>query len=400
VSRAELIYPIKERIEKELAKAENDPFNCDILRQYYMVRTTQVSPATVLTELIWLNTLSKMLGKKFIDATTDDMVGLNFKLDQRGNKDTTKNRTRRILKRFYQWLRGYPDGQYPPEVAWIKMKRLPLSPITAEDLIPFEEAVRISEFALNLRDRFLVQGKVDAGCRIGEILTMKIGEVQFNDAGAVGYSDGKTGYQPLIFTWSAKTLAQWLNIHPFRQDKEAPVFCLIEREKPAQMSYSAAYRAFKKCVVKAGMNKRVWFHLLKHVSCTEDSKRGMPDSYRKFKHHWSPNSKMSAVYEHLSSADIPTIQADTWKRFMGVQIEGQQTQQAAILLTKKCKRCDFENPRDSKYCNRCAFCLEYETIHLQAVTDAKTEELLTRIRKDPEILAKLLEIVEHNPTGR
>lgn len=394
MSRAELIYPIRERIEKELAKAEADPFNDGVLKQYYMVRTTQVSPATVLTELIWLNTLSKMFGKKFEEATTQDIVGLNFKLDQRGNKDTTKNRTRRILKRFYQWLRGCPDGQYPPEVAWIKMKRLPLSPITAEDLIPFEEAVGISEFALNLRDKFLVQGKVDAGCRIGEILTMKIGEVQFNDAGAVGYSDGKTGYKPLIFTWSAKTLAQWLNIHPFRHDKEAPVFCLIEREKPMQMSYAAAYRAFKKCVEKSGVSKRVWFHLLKHVSCTEDSKRGMPDSYRKFKHHWSPNSKMTAVYEHLSQTDIPTIQADTWKRFMGVELQGQQTTQTAISLTKKCKRCDFENLHDSAFCNRCGFSFDEKKAAESAMVKTKVDALLNALTENPETLDKLLALVK------
>lgn len=79
------------------------------------------------------------------------------------------------MKGFYQWLKGYPKGEYPPEVKWIKMKKVPLSTITADDLISFEEVIRISEFALNLRDKFLIEGKVDAGCRIGEILIMKIG---------------------------------------------------------------------------------------------------------------------------------------------------------------------------------------------------------------------------------
>lgn len=394
MSRAELIYPIRERIERELARLESDPFNRDVVTRYYKVRTTEVNPATVLTELIWLKTLSKLLGKKFEEATMHDIEDLIFKLDQRGNKDTTKNRTRRILKGFYQWLRGYPKGEYPPEVKWIKMKKVPLSTITAEDLIPFEEAVRISEFALNLRDKFLVQGKVDAGCRIGEILTMKIGEVQFNEAGAVGYSDGKTGYKPIILTWSAKTLAQWMNIHPFRHDKNAPVFCLLDREKPMQMSYAAAYRAFKKCVAKANVGKRVWFHLLKHVSCTEDSKRGMPDSYRKFKHHWSPNSKMSAVYEHLSQTDIPTIQKDTWKRFMGVDFGGPQTPQAAIQLTKKCKRCDFENSHNSNFCDRCGFCLDEKKAVESAVIKTKVDALLIALTENPETLDKLLALVK------
>jgi integrase len=390
MSRAELIYPIRERIEREVARLPQDPFNAEVLTRYYRIRTTEVSPATVLTELIWLRKVSAELGKRFEDATKQDMEDLIFKIDQWGNKDRTKNRTRTILKVFFQWLRGMPRGEYPPEVKWIKMRKVPFSAVTADDLIPFEEVVRISEFAQHVRDKALIQGKVDAGCRIGEILTMKIGEVQFNDAGAIGYSDGKTGYKPLIFTWSAKTLAQWLNVHPFRHDKDAPVFCLVHRQKPAQMKYDAALRAFKRCVRASGTSKRVWFHLLKHVSCTEDSRRGMPDSFRKFKHHWSPNSKMAAVYEHLSQADIPTIQKDTWKRFMGVEVQSQQTPQVAIPLTKKCKRCEFENPRDSRYCNRCAYLLNDADVDNLTIARSRINKVLTELVREPEKLEEIL----------
>jgi len=159
------------------------------------------------------------------------------------------------------------------------------------------------------------------------------------------------------------------------------------------MSYHAAFSAFRKCVVKAGVtDKRVWFHLLKHVSCTEDAKKGMPQSFRNYKHHWTPNSRMNAVYEHLSQSDIHAIQAETWKRIGGVEGKA-QTNGEEILLTKNCKRCSYENPRDSAYCNRCGFSLDNKTAGEVAVTRAKLDDLLNAATRDPEKLRKLVEIL-------
>jgi len=171
--------------------------------------------------------------------------------------------------------------------------------VKPEDLPSFEEAVRITEHAFNLRDKALFQCKLDAGSRIGEILTPKVGEVHFNDYGAIVDSEGKTGNEPLILTWSAKTLAQWLNIHPFRNDPRAPLWPLLAREKPIQLSYAAARKAPADCVRRAGYPKSLWPHLLKHVSRTKDFNDGMPAQYREVKHHWTKDSRMHEVYEHL-----------------------------------------------------------------------------------------------------
>lgn len=394
MSRADQIYPLRKRLEKELSLASSDPNNAEILTRYYKVRSGEVSPATVVADMVRLNILSRTFNKKFEGATLQDIEDLVFKIDQRKNKPKTLNKFRQALKQFYRWMRGYPKGQYPPEVMWIAMKKVPFISVTAEDLISFDEAVKITEFAQNLRDKALFQCKIDAGCRIGEILTPKIGEVRFNEAGAVVSSDGKTGHQPIILTWSARTLAQWLNIHPFRNDKDAPVFCLLEREKPGQLSYAAAARAFKKCVKRAGYNKRVWLHLLKHVSCTEDSIRGMPDSYRRYKHHWSPNSKMLAIYEHLSQSIIPKIQNETWKVLTGQSKVAEQEQEKPIQLLKACRRCQYENPRDSKFCNRCGLALDESKGAEVVMLREKIDAFMNKLTEDPEKLQKLLSLID------
>src|SRR5690606_11971868 len=110
------IYPIKRKTEQQIAKIQADAINGATLIRYYKIRASQVNPATLLTELTWLRRLSLMLGKRFEEATIPDMEDLVFQLDQRNNKDGTKNRVRTILKVFFQWLKGYHRGEYPPEV--------------------------------------------------------------------------------------------------------------------------------------------------------------------------------------------------------------------------------------------------------------------------------------------
>lgn len=396
MSRAELIYPLRRHIERELSKVASDPFNCEILTRYYKVRCGKVELASQLAELIRLNIMSKMLGKRFEDATKEDIEELYFKINQKHSKPNTINKYLKILKAFFRWLKGYPKGDYPPEVKWIELKKVPVITVTAKDLLPFDECVRISEQALNLRDKALFQCKLDAGCRIGEILTVRIEETIFNDAGAILHAEGKTGPQPIILTWSAKILAVWLNNHPFKNDKSAPVFPVLGSAKPIQLSYAAARKAFADCVRRAGYtDRRVWLHLLKHVSSTEDAAKGLPQSFRNYKHHWTPDSPMAKIYEHLSQSVIPEIQSETWKRIVGTNIHTEGSKQDKPLqLLRQCRRCQFENPRDSAFCNRCGFSFDEKKAAESAMVKTKVDALLNALTENPETLDKLLALVK------
>jgi len=394
MSRAELIYPLHKMIERQLSKIQNDRYNRDILTRYYKVRSGQVSLVSIYNELNRLNIMSKIIKKKFEKATMGDIENLVFEIDKRCKKPSTVNKHRKILKRFYQWLKGHQPKDFPPEVKWIRMKEEPLLAVTENDLISYDECIRITECTSTLRDKALFQCKLDAGCRIGEILTVRMGEVEFNEAGAILQSDGKTGKAPLILTWSAKTLAMWINTHPFRDDPKAPLWPLLQRDSPIQMSYAAAHRAFMKCVKKSGCKKRVWLHLFKHVSSSYDSEIGLPESYRKFKHHWTPNSKMTRVYEHLTASIIPKIQLESM-RLMNHEIDETKIQatKQTVQLFKKCNRCEFENPRDSRFCNRCAFPLKEREQFEKSMEQIKLDTVINKIRNDPEKLEKIISMI-------
>ncbi|MEP0825305.1 MAG: hypothetical protein HRF40_07460, partial [Nitrososphaera sp.] len=65
-----------------------------------------------------------------------------------------------------------------------------------------------------------------------------------------------------------------------------------------------------------------------------------------------------------------------------------------IPLTKKCKRCDFENSRDSVFCNRCGFALDDKRADQIVVTRARIDELLNSLTENPDKLERLLELVQ------
>lgn len=392
MTRAHLIYPLERRIEKELEKARHDSVNGQTIIRFYKARSIEMTKASMLLYIIRLNQMSRLLDKKFEKASIEDIENLVFELSRLKFAESTQNRIRKILKGFYRWLKRCPKGKFPPQVAWIVTKKSVMVTVKEDDLIPYEECIKISEFATNLRDKSLIQCQLDAGCRIGEILTVRVGEVKFNEYGAILNSDGKTGEAPLILTWSAKTLAQWLNVHPFRDDLTAPLFPKLDRLTPQQLPYSGAKAALKKCLKRAGYEKRrVWFHLFKHVSCTWDCMRGMPQPFRNFKHHWSQNSEMGKVYEHLSSSVIPKIQQ--WDQAKGDNVDTKPIVQENVKFTSKCRRCEFENSRDSRFCNRCAFPLNESEAVEMSMQVSSLEKVLKKIREDPEKMEKLLSMI-------
>ena len=121
----------------------------------------------------------------------------------------------------------------------------------------------------------------------------------------------------------------------------------------------------------------------------------MPDSYRKYKHHWSPNSKMLAVYEHLTQADILAIQKDGWTRYTGQETKNEShIEQSKTIPLRKCLRCQYDNPTDLSYCDRCGFHLDQKQATEKAITAMQVQELIERLSERHELVQKLLKVIK------
>ncbi len=353
MSRANDIYNYKRQVERELENLQSDS-NSDTIRKYHQHRVAEgISLARQHKCLNTLRQLSRILGKKFDDATKDDMVRLVAEIEQKNLSTLTKRDYKVILKLFYKWLFNSEDG-YPPVVKWIRPARDGSSKLKRSDLLTSDEIKKLFEAALTLRDKSLIAVLAESGRRIGEILTIRIGDVEFDRLGARLLVDGKTGRDYVRIMSSAQNLATWLDNHPFRNDPNAPVWITESRQGFKQISYSAARCMLRECLMRAGMKKRVWFHLFRHTRGTQAAKL-LTSSHLCALMGWRQGSKMPGVYIHLAGEDIDEAQAI----MNNVTVVKEKESQLQPLV---CSRCDFTNSPLSKFCNRCGFGLDLKSV--------------------------------------
>lgn len=158
------------------------------------------------------------LDRKGVEALVSRINAANY-------TEHTKHDYKVILKKYFQWLRrcDEEEQEYPEEVRWVKT-RFKKKRLVPEALIKPEEVAKLAGAADNQRDRAFVLTHYDGGFRIGETLSMRVINVEFDKYTAVVRVDGKTGPRRVRLTISTPALASWLSVHPFRNDPDASVW--------------------------------------------------------------------------------------------------------------------------------------------------------------------------------
>lgn len=310
MSQANLIYNFERKIRNELKSVRADKVNRKTILRYHCQRVADgISLARQHKCLCTIKLLSRMLGKQFEDATKDDMVKLIARIEQRQDFSAwTKRDYKIVLKTFYQWLYGYEWGQHPALVKWIRSGYKIPNTLKKSDLLTTDEITKLADAATNLRDKAFVVVLAESARRVGEILTLRIGDVQFDSMGAKFIVDGKMGRDHSRVIASAKQLAAWLDIHPARNDPEAPVWIRLDTKDVRQMSYVSARAMLQDCIRRAGLSKRVWFYLFRHSRGTFAATRLNSQQLCALM-GWTQGSDMASVYVHLAAEDIDRAQA-------------------------------------------------------------------------------------------
>lgn len=387
MSQAASIYNLERGVERELEKAKSDP-NGDLLLRYYQSRVADgLSLARIIKCMNTLRMISKILKIRFDEAVKEDVVNLVADIERRDLSESTKLDYKKILKQFFRWLKNCEDGEYPPEVKWLRHFRRPQNRLTKSQLLTEAEVKRLVEVATNIRDKALIQVILESGRRIGEVLSLRMDSVYFDEIGVKLLVDGKTGTDFSRLIASAPALANWLDNHPARDDPGAPVWVAFgSKSRHKQLSYAAARSILKDCALRAGMKKRVYFHLFRHTRATQAATR-LNQMQMCSLLGWKVSSRMPAVYVHLSGEDIDEAQS-IMNGVKHVREKGNEFQ------PKRCGRCGEQNAPISKFCIRCGSPLELETAVETDQKRSKVERLMDRLAEDPDKLDRLLALVQ------
>jgi integrase len=252
------------------------------------------------------------------------------------------------LKKFFRWC-GREELVDWFSVGNVKSK---LSPM---DLITEEEFEKMMNACTNSRDRALISLLYETGARIGEIGSMRVKDVTFDEYGAVIWLPrSKTVKRKLRVVYSARFLAEWLTDHPLKDDPDAPLWIKLAGNRRLQaMEYPDVRSQLKKIAKRAGIKKRIYPHLFRHTRATRLLAK-VPESIGAKYMGWVNGSKMVGVYVHLSSEDID----EAILKMHGIKTDGSRND----LEVKRCPRCTMINPASSRFCSRCGLPLTEEAV--------------------------------------
>ena len=261
----------------------------------------------------------------------------------------------------------------------------------SEDMLTSDEVNSIIKSCKNLRDKALVSLLYDTGCRIGEIVTIRLKDLEIDDRGMTVHVSGKTGERIVyVIGDSIAYSKEWRTIHPENSNGDAMFFVDLVTGK--QMNYDSVRMTIQKAVKRAGTKKRVHPHLFRHSYATRYSEV-LSESVLKAQLGWTGSSRMAQKYVHLSGQQ----QKNAILKANGFDPEVKTITHAEL---KVCQRCGEKNPSTASYCLKCWFPLTVQaSLKLKENQDHIEKTLRGRGDISPEIQAILDMIPESEKTG-
>lgn len=317
------IHRYAKRLELAIAQIRQSAFHeddkRDILTFQHVLRTQKLNLGRVTKYVYSLKVVARFLEEHggphttLKTATREQIEEFYLHIMEKADhKPHTKRDYVTTLKRFYQWLKCDPV-EYP------RWRKKHIYPREVEDL----------DSSIKLNERFLpsdlfkdeeVDGMIDAspfvmvkaviamldedGPRPGEFLNLRIKDVTFLSNGRVqlrlGHNGGgKTGERLVYLIKSATMLTNWLNMHPLKDDPDAPLWVNLWNPKSgrriARWGYNAMNKIIRETAERAGIRgSNVTAYLFRHTAVTRDARNGFNEALLCAKYGWAMGSKMAA----------------------------------------------------------------------------------------------------------
>jgi site-specific recombinase XerD len=349
----------------------------------------ELSKGRVLRYVQDLKTIAeRWLRKDFEDVTKKDIKNVLSQILQtktaKGEPyaEPTKQEFKNSLKKFYWWLRGCKtEGEskiFPEEVSWIDTRIKSNNRKLPEDILTEVEVNRLIESAKNVKERAFISTLYESGCRIKELLSLKIKNIEFDDYGAQLIVSGKTGSRRVRIISSAPFLKEWIDTHPNKKNREAYVW--INREG-VPMKYKSATIILEGLKKRAGITKRINPHNFRHTRATHLS-NVLTDAQMRIHFGWVKSSRMTEIYEHLSGRDVDKRLLEHY----GIEYK-----------LNICSQCKETNRAGSKYCQKCGMPLVEETRKESLVEDierSQVDSILDKIVQNKKTRRQFLNLIK------
>jgi site-specific recombinase XerD len=340
---------------------------------------------------------SRYIGnKEFRKMTRDDID--KFFYDFRQGKLSKKNKPLSVasvnlhmvsIKKLYGML--YPNQRGYPKV--VQHLRIPpyseagISKLQKEDLLTPREIERMVHAVDITQWKALIKVCFESGFRLSELLSMTIDSVNFNENEAVvRINTSKTKLRTVLLIDSLPELKAWMQEHPLNNDPKAPLW-YSNRNKV--MSTRNVQYILKQAAKKAGINKRVFPHLLRHSIITWRKKMGMVREELCMFAGWSEKTKMDSHYSHFNVDDMLNRQ----RRQSGLPVNDPE-EEKPLKRYEVCPICDKHFPVGYSICDSCSMPLDVDK-RLEKMKEFQNQtKLMEQMKAVEPILARILPPLE------
>ncbi|MFB6144404.1 MAG: tyrosine-type recombinase/integrase [Candidatus Nanohaloarchaea archaeon] len=353
---------VDDRLDKILKKEQISERNKKLLQKF--IRYLRAEDATGSRRNHKYLSIFDSLFENYINfdldtATKDQMRGAIGEIQAADYSDWWKADRKTALKKFYNTLweeeMDRPDNiQRIVNAKFLKKGKIERAN-EIEALTP-EEVMKMSEEGLNARDRLMPLFFFETGARIGEILDIKLEDLEMTEKYAV--VEVKTlkndkGPRELALTDCIQLLQHWLEQHPAKDNPEAPLFVNLNAKGTGgyagkKMNPSNTSQILKKLAHKAGIDKKINNHVFRHSSATHKGET------------WGLNRLM--YWHGWKSSDVATdYLRENEKRMKKARLEEagieSSEEESNVLERRSCGRCGETWPPTQDYCGDCGMSL-------------------------------------------
>jgi integrase len=394
------VYDMKDNIRGEMArleKAEISESAKESIKEFLdSVSAKEVTTHRIYFYAVRLRLLASFMGDDFLDPNVKNVTRLIMSLknseSRRGSSYSanTMNDFKIALKRFYMWK----FKSLEPEISDLLKKRESKANKRSEDIISQAEVREIISHANSPRDKFLIALAYDSGCRISEILTLRIRDVSIDEYGIRLHVTGKTGERNVRCVGDSVVLfSDWVARHPQRSNPDSYLFVKFDSgmfKGGDALDYDSAQKVLQNALSRSGITRRIHWHLFRHTRATLLA-RDVKEAPLERQMGWVHGSKQTQTYVHLTDKDVD----NSILKAYGVEIK-EKDHVKIDDLPRVCERCGTINTSDAKYCKRCALPLDKSILNELDQKESKAIEILGNLELDP-IEQKLLEMIKSNP---
>lgn len=236
-------------------------------KQYLVTKKIEgKSDATLKQYLNAIRRFTSHVRKPLKNVTTNDIRVYLYAISKETHMaDVSLDNQRLYLSAFFGWLalNGYIDKDPSALIPKIKYEKKMREPLTDKEM----ESVRTA--CKKVLERAVIEVLYSTGCRVSELVGIKISDIDFNSKTVTLYGKGK---KERIGYLNAKAL------HRIDQQIKmivSPCYYLFQNEKGGHYSTRFIEKMVKDIGKRAKLNGDLFPHRIRHTTATDALKRGM-----------------------------------------------------------------------------------------------------------------------------